>query len=326
MAITVKIGEAARRAATIREGVDPGPSVQIDLSTLSPEDRAILMNQAKMRDEGFEITLFSADTTVESILIAARQAHAAEAAWLAQKAADKLSAEADARAHVASALLLPPGSWIVDSGYRGYEVSMPLPQRYYGYVQEAYISARNSAPGYKDRLSAESAEAEARNEANRIERAKIEAEATEKKRLAQEAAEAEILQWIEAHGSPRLRGIVAEKIDDYEPVYRTERRQAERPGWVWLSRVCGRTEAVRGTSVTGEHLAALAEARNTVPDAVLVWLGIGEHMDECECELDDDGDKIVHQRVVLEAQFLGKHIVREIPARVVMRGPGWTAS
>lgn len=131
---------------------------------------------------------------------------------------------------------------------------------------------------------------------------------------AREAAEA--LSWIEAHGSPRLRALVREKIE-YDRVYRDERIAAERPGWQWGNLVCGDIGEIQGVRVTEAHLAALEETRKTVPDAKLAWLGEGEHTKGCVCpdvEDEETGERkpAVRRRPVLVAMFLDREIVREV--------------
>jgi hypothetical protein len=134
----------------------------------------------------------------------------------------------------------------------------------------------------------------------------------EKKR----AANADCLAWIDQHGSNRLKALVHEGIS-YDRDYRDERLALERPGWVWMSRVCGDLEEIEGVHVTDALIADLYAVRtNRVADAKIAWLGEGTHHDDCGCPREDDettGESVpaVHQRPVLRATFLGREIVRE---------------
>jgi len=87
---------------------------------------------------------------------------------------------------------------------------------------------------YRKEVDAGWEEVEAAREAQREAERKHEAERRQKQQDKEKAAKKEILDWIEAHGSDRLRMIVAEGyLDASVAVYRDERLAFDRPGWQW---------------------------------------------------------------------------------------------
>jgi hypothetical protein len=127
---------------------------------------------------------------------------------------------------------------------------------------------------------------------------KIDADARASRRDAHDAERAE---WIEAHGSRRLKLLAGEGMGLAE-TYRDERLETERPGWRWACDVCG--EAVGLRDATEVSLDALVAARETVVGAELVWL----RYDDCECT----DCTVFRPRAVLTAELLGHEIMREI--------------
>jgi hypothetical protein len=148
--------------------------------------------------------------------------------------------------------------------------------------------------------------AEQKREADRLVadalRAKREEEAAAKK----SAAASEQAAWIRAHGSPRLRRCLAEKIE-CTASYRDERLAAARPGWRWYSNVRGEFAAPRNPPE--ETFAMLDAARKTAPDAILSFF-------VAEAECDSDGDEVIPEwrGYVAAADFLGAEIVLGGPA------------
>jgi hypothetical protein len=110
------------------------------------------------------------------------------------------------------------------------------------------------------------------------------------KAAAVEADAAQKRAWIEQHGSPRLRRMLAENIE-HGATYRDERLTMERPGWEWMDRDEARSmDEPRNPPEAA--FALLDAARATEPAAVLRYYA-----------RDEDRDYAV------TAEFLGRAIV-----------------
>ena len=121
-----------------------------------------------------------------------------------------------------------------------------------------------------------------------------------------EAALRERNDWIAAHGSPRLRGMLKHGIE-CDAVYRDERLASERPGWNWESPE-GDDEAPR--NVPQAALDLLDECAEVAPDAWLDYRVI-------ESTEDEDGNDVGDgwRGYVVKASHLGRTIefARAIP-------------
>lgn len=84
----------------------------------------------------------------------------------------------------------------------------------------------------------------------------------------------EYREWIEHHGSDRLKRCVAEGID-CAACYRDERLAKERPGWRWTAKIDGEYNDPRNPSE--EAFALLDQARATLPEdaesQLVYWTG-----------------------------------------------------
>lgn len=116
--------------------------------------------------------------------------------------------------------------------------------------------------------------------------------------------------WIEAHGSRRLRRLLAEGIE-HTSVYLAERLAVERPGWRWQHRTPGVAEEPRNCPV--EAFGLLDEARLTEPQARLVWWVV-EH--SCSDECGWCGLVYVWRGYAAQAQYMGREILYGVPADV----------
>lgn len=115
-------------------------------------------------------------------------------------------------------------------------------------------------------------------------------------------AKEEIEAWIAAHGSPRLRRLVAEGIE-HRNVYTTERMAFERPGWRFAGTTPGEEKPIR--NATEKSLDLLDEARKIAPDCYLAWWVE-------PCDTDEDGESIEGtdwKGAVCLDTFLGEEIV-----------------
>lgn len=116
--------------------------------------------------------------------------------------------------------------------------------------------------------------------------------------------------WIAAHGSDRLKRLLAEDIE-CDAVYETERLALERPGWAYDKSTRGEANTARNSKQEGLDL--LDEARKTADDAQLVWWVVEhEHSDNCD-EYRDDCPKYDWKGYACTAEFLGRDIVFGVP-------------
>lgn len=123
------------------------------------------------------------------------------------------------------------------------------------------------------------------------------------------------LDWIAAHGSTRLQRLVKEEIE-YTAVYRAERLAADRPGWKWADKVQGESSEPRNATTAAFEL--LDEARLVDEDAELVYWTVDCPEDDEPCH-DEDGEetKFFWRGYAVTAEFLGKTIVYGIPEKVL---------
>jgi hypothetical protein len=148
--------------------------------------------------------------------------------------------------------------------------------------------------------------------------------AVAKEKAEKAAAEAVVLDWIEVHGSKKLKLLVAEQIS-YQGVYESERRRLERGDWDCYENVCGYLDEVRGTRVTEKMLAELAALRATVPDVKLEWLRLDDAPDkyhvgsfegedgDVQCIGCDNCEGLV-DRVVFTCRHLDETLIKELTA------------
>lgn len=114
--------------------------------------------------------------------------------------------------------------------------------------------------------------------------------------------------WIAAHGSDRLKRLLAEGIE-CGGVYQEERLALERPWWEWGQNLRGEAKAPRNARQEGLDL--LDEARKTDPGAKLVWW-VTEHEHDA-CEYGDDCPKYDWRGYACTSTFLGEDIVYGVP-------------
>jgi len=125
---------------------------------------------------------------------------------------------------------------------------------------------------------------------------------------AKQAAAAEKRAWIEAHGSQRLKRLLAEGIE-HDAIYRDERLAHDCPGWTWEENICGRGRKYKISeprNAPEEALDLLDRARQTVPDATLAYYIVYR---PARYDEDDDGDVIAERGYVAKADFLGRTII-----------------
>jgi hypothetical protein len=125
---------------------------------------------------------------------------------------------------------------------------------------------------------------------------------------AEQADRDDMIAWIAANGSPRLRRCISENIE-CRAAYRDECRAAERPGWRWYDSVRGEFAAPRNPPA--DAFAQLDAARKMAPDAKLGWHTADEEID------DETGDVTADQwqGYIAHAEFLGRTIVLGGPTK-----------
>jgi hypothetical protein len=117
-------------------------------------------------------------------------------------------------------------------------------------------------------ISDDKAAAEAKREADRVTRVETEKD-TQMRKYADEIIEREKRDsWIAAHGSNRLKRLVAEGIR-CEGVYRDERLAHDRPGWTWYDSCDGLSSEAINPPI--EALGTLDKAREFEPEAKLFF-------------------------------------------------------
>lgn len=167
---------------------------------------------------------------------------------------------------------------------------------------------RRSADAERRLAEAQTAE-RARKDAELRERRERDRQERERAEAARAAYAREREEWIKAHGSQRLKRLLAEGIG-LDETYRAERLAQERPGFLWDSEVCGDFVGIRDAGE--EALAALDEARQVAPDAKLAWRRV-ENPRMHVCEMDEVEETPTCNAIpgaAVVAEFLGERIVR----------------
>lgn len=125
--------------------------------------------------------------------------------------------------------------------------------------------------------------------------------------IAAAEADQDRIEWIREHGSPRLRRLLEEGIE-HGAVYRDERLAMERPGWRYNEHWI----AQEPRNAPMKALELLDDARQTAPDARLVYWTATLPCDDCEDE-DDCYCEVEEVRgYTCEAEFLGRKIVYRV--------------
>jgi hypothetical protein len=117
------------------------------------------------------------------------------------------------------------------------------------------------------------------------------------------AEEAELAAWVEAHGSERLKRCLKEELECMA-AYMDERLALERPKWRWSAKVEGDYEEPRNPPL--EAFEVLDEARKTEPGAELVYWTVERDNDDDD---DEDREKYEWAGYVAVGTFLGREIV-----------------
>lgn len=302
------------RAESIRRGygADPVQTVTLNLSQLTDEQRTAVADRLGRRAMygssggdhdtlikrgSFTSTLRIQEPTMAGVLAAieADDAHhqqkqakeRQQRAWQAQQEAER-RAKAEQQEQQRQAVLAKLAAAGEDdevlakvaSGLTPGERSLLEGYRTERWVGEAMI--------YENRLKAR--------------RWRIEEAREEQQRQERETQRHERAAWIEAHGSPRLRRLLAEEIE-HEAVYRDERLALERPGWRWDT-ITG-TQQHEPRNAPDSALDLLDEARKLAPDARLVYWTVDEAPDD-EYE---DVSRVAVRGYTCEAKFMGSTIV-----------------
>jgi hypothetical protein len=265
-----------REARTwIAGGYDPGPAdredvpVQVDLSALSAEDRALLARYVRLWRQGGHQTYRLGDAsgrpllveapTLGAILAACRQAEEQEAA---EKAERKARYEAD----IAAILSAPVSAWIeYDRDGAAFLRELPSLDQvldpYGRYPSDERVQQRREEVRLSAEYQAAAAEAEQRR------RAKEEAEAA-----ARAEGEARLRAWALEHGSERARLLIEEGHRAWASVAEREFIKSHVPHeWRLLDQLCAQygldecSEKER-TKPTAEDIRALRKARQLAAD------------------------------------------------------------
>lgn len=205
---------------------------------------------------------------IEAILAGRRRQQAAQA----EQQAHREAAVARAIEHIRARRVREiTQSVIVDGERVEYLIAYPSDEGF------GYCSAYDYVPpDWRAEYDRWRADLRAANDAARIRAEEIARIRAEVREAAQAAEAAERRAWIEAHGSPRLRRLLAEGIE-HLAVYRDERLAVERPGWCWLDDVDD-VDLDEPRNAPEEALDLLDVARATAPDATLAYYvtGTGE--------------------------------------------------
>lgn len=292
----------------IRNGVDEGVHiVDVPADALSAEERAWLADNLHLHnsDYAFEATF---PCTAEALVSAVKAEVAQIAKRAAQIAAEK-SAATEAWLQIQDADLVhefESGVWEIRTKiYEG------KPDRCWGDSidkDDPRVVAR--WPRLETRRDAKVTEQRQKWAIEKQAAKEREAAAAAAKAAAEERETAARNEWIAAHGSARLRRLVAENIE-CAAVYRDERLALDRPEWRYDDNsIRGAAEEIRNASE--EALAILDEARKTATDAKLVYWVADE-------ETDDDGEFEYEEfrGAVCVATFLDRQIVFRPPAEIV---------
>lgn len=290
--------------SAVELGVDQRVPLTIDATT-DAADRALIARHLRRGDtlEALSWADRITDVTPSGVAAALRSYVEEREAWEQAEAA-RLAAEV---AEIARQILARDPAMVIERRcglHAGrHEASYIERSLRYFAPREQSAEVREAAKMWAAELQSEadSARATAQAEVDRLHAADLEV-----KRQAAEAERAERLAWAEAHGSVRLRRLLAEKID-CDAVYFDERMALERPGWVQTPANEGRDEDPRNVPL--DVLDLLAEARQTEPDAVLRWVSVYRRAEtDAEADIADrDGDVMV-RRYQVRADYLGRTI------------------
>lgn len=304
MHITLKLN--SREA--VRAGVDAGyHRVEIPADALSPTEREwvatrLSFDQNSPYDE--HITCDVATPTPEAVIAWARVGSAAAAKQAADTVAKKSAA-------TEAWLQIPDADLVHEFGSGVWEIMTKIhegkPDRCWGdsiNQDDPRVVAR--WPRLETLRDAKVTEQRQKWAIEKQAAKEREAAAAAAKQAAEERETAVRNEWIAAHGSARLRRLVAEQIE-CEAVYRDERLALERPEWRYDDNsIRGAAEEIRNASE--EALTRLDEARKTAPDARLVYW-VADADGEMDCE-DFRGPVCV-------AEFQDRQIVFRPPAEIV---------
>lgn len=125
------------------------------------------------------------------------------------------------------------------------------------------------------------------------------------KRVAAQARQQEIENWIRQHGSERLQRMLKEELP-VNTVYHEERLAMDRPGWKFYSNVLGSTSDPINPPMKAFEL--LDEARKVDPESYLQYYTEG-WTDDDEDEWYEDRPKHKVAKYVAESFFLGERVV-----------------
>ena len=254
-------------------------AVEVDCGTLSDDRKRALAALAHLEDNGQVVLCdFRSTSRAYGIVSVPRADEESVVAvldrWLAMEAQEKAAAAekeaakqeeaAERRAEAERQAALPVKEQVSHWHSGQYLVVLPL-RNYDDLSGPAMAEAARASKEWHERERA--------------------CEAAKKARLAAEKQEQ--LEWIEAHGSARLKRLVAEKIE-CDGVYRSERLSVERPGWRYSVNVPGEGHEPR--NATEEALALLDEARKTEPTARLkYWVAtLGEEDEDGYVEHEEE--------------------------------------
>lgn len=303
------------KSTAIRLGIEPlgDHEVEIDLSSLSPDDRALIaaayevsglsnryLYEYEPKYGGATQLRLAAAPTTENIVARLKEVVAARAAEKEAEAAKRAELVEQAREVLRERRTRPAKTYGAER-YRGHDSVA---------IEPAWPGDRGTSV-IKDVVESPDAIAWQReiDAKNKRERDRIDAIVEEEERTkegARLATESIRDGWIREHGSERLRWLLDEGLE-LDAVYRDERLALERPGWQWSARVDGAGKDPRNPPL--EAKAILDEARKLEPGAVLRWLVV-EHEHDESCEgLDEDCQTYQSTRYIAGAEFLGKEIL-----------------
>jgi pyruvate/2-oxoglutarate dehydrogenase complex dihydrolipoamide acyltransferase (E2) component len=265
MKITAKID--AKTALAAGKDQVGRQEMHLDIGALTSNERALLGQVSVSQADGLEITHYEyAAHNMPALDLQSLRAYLARiAAAQAEKAADQ------ARVAAAKAACCEEMRVLILSG----ELPSALKDSYRDWSGVTYDQYKELI-GMPETQALLAAAEQAAAEQAAAEQAAAE-QAAAAKAAAVAAAHAEMLAWIAANGSPRLRRCVAEGIQ-CGAAYRDERLATERPGWRWYADVRGTFDTP--SSPTEEAFALLDSARKTAPDAKLGWQEADEETDD----------------------------------------------
>ncbi len=295
-------------ADAIRRGYSPGhATIVIDLSGLLPESRELLAVRVRAASDGEDLTVADrfghdlkvCEPTLASLLEALNEDEAARVKQERERQAGSGENLKRLREATDEEILeywsdYNDGPTLFHWGFRSDDDKREACQAL-GDRLDALRQRR------REQLASQKAEAERRRAA---------AEVQNRAKADRERAEREV--WIEAHGSDRLRRLVAEEIE-YRAVYSRERLALERPGWAWAVMPGAAAEPRNAPTVA---LDLLDQARASVPedqreDVRLVRWTVEFASGDDYGDDSYDEPETVHG-YTCEARFLGRVIVYRV--------------